>query len=228
MCRPHGRGAREDDGYEVSHRPASGRRLCRRHRRRPGFGRWSPGILGSLPAFADTTTTSRAETYRLLTLFGDVFERVRAEYVDPVTDRTLIENALNGMLTGLDPHSDYMNAQAVAGHAGADAGRVRRPRPRGHAGIRSDQGRQPDRRHARRPCRHQAGRPDHRAQRQDRGGHQPQRRRRRDARAAQQHDPPDAQATGRSTRRSRSRSRARSSTSRSSKAGWTATSAMSA
>ncbi len=65
--------------------------------------------LGIVPAFAETTTDSRAETYRLLTLFGDVFERVRAEYVDPVSDRTLIENALNGMLTGLDPHSDYMN-----------------------------------------------------------------------------------------------------------------------
>ena len=53
-----------------------------------------------------------AETYRLLTLFGDVFERVRAEYVEPVSDRTLIENALNGMLSGLDPHSSYMNAKA--------------------------------------------------------------------------------------------------------------------
>ena len=54
---------------------------------------------------------SRAETYRLLTLFGDVFERVKAEYVDPVNDRELIENAINGMLTGLDPHSSYMNAK---------------------------------------------------------------------------------------------------------------------
>ncbi len=54
----------------------------------------------------------RAETYRLLTLFGDVFERVRAEYVDPVNDRDAIENAINGMLTGLDPHSSYMNAKA--------------------------------------------------------------------------------------------------------------------
>jgi carboxyl-terminal processing protease len=53
-----------------------------------------------------------AETYRLLTLFGDVFERVRAEYVEPVSDRDLIENAINGMLTGLDPHSSYMNAKA--------------------------------------------------------------------------------------------------------------------
>ncbi len=55
---------------------------------------------------------SRAETYRLLTLFGDVFERVRAEYVEPVNDKELVENAINGMLTGLDPHSTYMNAKA--------------------------------------------------------------------------------------------------------------------
>jgi len=54
----------------------------------------------------------RAETYRLLTLFGDVFERVRAEYVEPVNDRDLVENAINGMLTGLDPHSNYMNAKS--------------------------------------------------------------------------------------------------------------------
>jgi carboxyl-terminal processing protease len=47
-----------------------------------------------------------------LTLFGDVFERVRAEYVEPVDDKELVENALNGMLTGLDPHSNYMNAKS--------------------------------------------------------------------------------------------------------------------
>lgn len=51
----------------------------------------------------------RAETYRLLQLFGDVFARVRAEYVEPVQDRDLVENAVNGMLTGLDPHSAYLN-----------------------------------------------------------------------------------------------------------------------
>ncbi|MCC6720092.1 MAG: S41 family peptidase [Acetobacteraceae bacterium] len=56
--------------------------------------------------------SSRAETYRLLNLFADVFERVRAEYVEPVNDRELIENAINGMLTGLDPHSSYMNAKS--------------------------------------------------------------------------------------------------------------------
>jgi carboxyl-terminal processing protease len=55
---------------------------------------------------------SRAETYRLLNLFADVFERVRAEYVVAPNDRELIENAINGMLTGLDPHSSYMNAKS--------------------------------------------------------------------------------------------------------------------
>ena len=54
----------------------------------------------------------KAETYRLLTLFGDVFDRVRAEYVEPVNDHDLVENAINGMLTGLDPHSNYMNAKS--------------------------------------------------------------------------------------------------------------------
>ncbi|SDE00087.1 S41 family peptidase [Belnapia rosea] len=54
----------------------------------------------------------RAETYRLLNLFGDVFERVRAEYVEPINDRDAVENAINGMLTGLDPHSSYLNQRS--------------------------------------------------------------------------------------------------------------------
>ncbi len=63
-------------------------------------------------AEARAQDNNRAETYRLLTLFGDVFERIRADYVEPVNDRELVENAINGMLTGLDPHSSYMNAKA--------------------------------------------------------------------------------------------------------------------
>ena len=55
---------------------------------------------------------SKADYYRLLTFFGDVLDRVRAEYVEPVSDRDLVENAVNGMLTGLDPHSNYMNAKS--------------------------------------------------------------------------------------------------------------------
>jgi len=69
------------------------------------------GFNFGLSAFA-AQDGGRADTYRLLTLFGDVFERVRAEYVDPVEDKDLIENSINGMLTGLDPHSSYMNAKA--------------------------------------------------------------------------------------------------------------------
>ncbi len=48
-------------------------------------------------------------TYKQLNLFGEVFERVRANYVDPVTDKELIEHALNGMLSNLDPHSSYLS-----------------------------------------------------------------------------------------------------------------------
>ena len=51
----------------------------------------------------------RSETYRLLELFGDVFERVRADYVEEVSDEELIEAAVRGMLTNLDPHSAFLN-----------------------------------------------------------------------------------------------------------------------
>jgi len=54
---------------------------------------------------------SNADTYRQLDLFGEVFERVRADYVEEVTDEQLIEAAINGMLSSLDPHSSYMNAK---------------------------------------------------------------------------------------------------------------------
>ena len=53
-----------------------------------------------------------ADTYRQLNLFGDVFERVRADYVEKPDDGKLIETAINGMLAGLDPHSSYMNAKS--------------------------------------------------------------------------------------------------------------------
>jgi carboxyl-terminal processing protease len=64
--------------------------------------------LGADAALAQDS--DRTNTYWLLALFGDVFERVRNEYVDPVSDKELMENAINGMLIGLDPHSGYMNA----------------------------------------------------------------------------------------------------------------------
>jgi carboxyl-terminal processing protease len=49
------------------------------------------------------------DVYRQLGLFGDVFERVRADYVEKPDDPKLIQNAINGMLSGLDPHSSYMD-----------------------------------------------------------------------------------------------------------------------
>lgn len=52
-----------------------------------------------------------SETYRQLNLFGDVFERIRSEYVEEVDDKQLIESALNGMLSDLDPHSSYLNEE---------------------------------------------------------------------------------------------------------------------
>jgi carboxyl-terminal processing protease len=53
-----------------------------------------------------------ADTYRQLNLFGDVFERVRADYVEKPDDSKLIEQAINGMLNGLDPHSSYMDPKS--------------------------------------------------------------------------------------------------------------------
>ena len=59
------------------------------------------GIVLTLPG---TAQNNNSETYRQLNLFGDVFERVRADYVEDVSDEALIEAAINGMLTSLDPH----------------------------------------------------------------------------------------------------------------------------
>lgn len=65
--------------------------------------------LGS-PAIAQQQNSS--ETYRQLNLFGDVFERVRADYVEEVSDEKLVEAAINGMLTSLDPHSSYLSPKS--------------------------------------------------------------------------------------------------------------------
>ena len=68
--------------------------------------------VGSPVAHARAQDARNTEMYRMLDLFSDVVERIRAEYVEPVNDKELIENAINGMLTGLDPHSSYMNAKS--------------------------------------------------------------------------------------------------------------------
>ena len=71
------------------------------------LGRLTAAVVLLAPLAAAAQSSS--ETYRQLNLFGDVFERVRADYVEEVTDQQLIENAINGMLTALDPHSSYLN-----------------------------------------------------------------------------------------------------------------------
>ena len=54
-----------------------------------------------------------SETYKQLAIFGDIFERVRNQYVTPPDEKSLVENAINGMLTSLDPHSSYLNPEAA-------------------------------------------------------------------------------------------------------------------
>ena len=66
-------------------------------------------VYAAVPNMALAEVDNNEDTYRYLNLFGDVFERVKAEYVEEVDDQTLIESAINGMLTSLDPHSSYLN-----------------------------------------------------------------------------------------------------------------------
>jgi carboxyl-terminal processing protease len=67
--------------------------------------------LGLLPAARGANDMS---AYRQLDLFSDAFERVRANYVRPVDDSELINAAIEGMVSNLDPHSSYMDAKAFA------------------------------------------------------------------------------------------------------------------
>ena len=68
----------------------------------------SAPLLVSAPVQADTENSR--ETYEYLELFGDVFDRVRRDYVEEVSDKELIEAAIGGMLNSLDPHSGYLSA----------------------------------------------------------------------------------------------------------------------
>lgn len=63
------------------------------------------------PGYLQGQARESAETYRQLDLFGNVFERVRASYVEEVEDAALIEDAINGMLQALDPHSAYLTPE---------------------------------------------------------------------------------------------------------------------
>ena len=75
------------------------------------MGATAMSVLYSAGIPAQAAGTS---TYKELSIFGDVFERVRAQYVTPPDEEKLVENAINGMLTSLDPHSTYMNAKDAA------------------------------------------------------------------------------------------------------------------
>ena len=72
-------------------------------------------LLATQPHTALVGSSAKAassDTYRQLNLFGDVFERVRADYVEKPDDAKLVESAINGMLAGLDPHSSYMDPKS--------------------------------------------------------------------------------------------------------------------
>ena len=64
-----------------------------------------------LGSFSAQSASKNKETYEYLDLFGQIFDRIRSKYVEEVTDQELIEKAIDGMLTGLDPHSGYMNEE---------------------------------------------------------------------------------------------------------------------
>jgi carboxyl-terminal processing protease len=66
-------------------------------------------VLFSLRQDVGAATANSADTYKQLDLFGEVFSLVRSNYVDEVNDDNLVESAINGMLTSLDPHSNYLN-----------------------------------------------------------------------------------------------------------------------
>lgn len=70
-------------------------------------------VLSVLPLVANASNADKAkknsDIYENLNLFGDVFERIKSSYVEEVDNKKLIEAAINGMLTSLDPHSSYLD-----------------------------------------------------------------------------------------------------------------------
>ncbi len=77
-----------------------------------GLGAFSATQIAG-PVLAQSSD-ERANIYEQLDLFGDIFERIRAQYVEEVDEAELIEAAINGMLTSLDPHSSYLSPDAAA------------------------------------------------------------------------------------------------------------------
>jgi len=70
----------------------------------------TPGLAPLIAGAEASSSTEAAETYRQLELFGQVYDIVRRDYADKPDDTKLIESAINGMVSGLDPHSNYMDA----------------------------------------------------------------------------------------------------------------------
>ncbi len=94
----------------VTRPPLLGRSLVRRL----GAAVTAVALLGGLAVAGSShlgAQTNSSETYRQLNLFGAVFERVRAQYVEDVSEEKLFEAAINGMLASLDPHSSFLNAK---------------------------------------------------------------------------------------------------------------------
>ena len=65
----------------------------------------------AMPTLTSAESKKNEEVYRQLGLFGDIFQRVRESYVDEVDEKALIEAAINGMLTSLDPHSSFLDTE---------------------------------------------------------------------------------------------------------------------
>jgi carboxyl-terminal processing protease len=72
----------------------------------------APALAQTKAADPKAAGGDKSELYQQLNLFGDVLERIRRDYVEPVEEKQLIENAINGMLSALDPHSSYMNPKS--------------------------------------------------------------------------------------------------------------------
>jgi carboxyl-terminal processing protease len=72
----------------------------------------TPNLAPLVSRAIASPSTNAAETYRELELFGKVFEVVRNDYVEPPDDTKLIKSAINGMVDGLDPHSNFMDAKS--------------------------------------------------------------------------------------------------------------------
>ena len=85
-------------------------------KRKSEYALWALLVLAVLAAGLTTVSLAKSQSasvvnsdiYRQLNLFGEVLERVRSDYVEKPDESKLIEAAINGMLTALDPHSAYM------------------------------------------------------------------------------------------------------------------------